>query len=95
MPAKLGLLRPIDGQLQVRLGRRQLDVLRAAANNQSHAWHSSQGSYMVSGLEDAHPMDVLESLLDRGLIKPEREDTVNGYRVALTDTGWEALRDLP
>lgn len=75
----------------MRLGRRQLDVLRAADALDCSAWHTSQGRFVVSGVEDVHPMEVLESLFDHDLITHGHERGHNGYDVILTDAGRRAL----
>ena len=74
----------------MRLGRRQLDVLEAAQAGTSHAWHRSRGRFAVSGVYDAYGDDVLDRLLDLGLVHLE-EHPRSGHYVRLTEAGEKAL----
>lgn len=71
---------------RVRLGRRQIEVLRDAAAGKAYAHHAGQGRMVVG----EHPESVLERLLDLGLVAPGRE-RIAGYDLVLTDAGREAL----
>lgn len=75
----------------MRLGRRQRDVLAAAAAGKAHAWHSGQGRMAVSGIEEVYGDDVLERLLELDLVAPGETRGVNAYDLVLTDAGREAL----
>lgn len=75
----------------MRLGRRQRDVLAAAAAGKAYAWHSGQGRMAVAGVEDVYGDEVLERLLDLDLVAPGETRGVNGYDLVLTDAGREAL----
>ena len=70
----------------MRLGRRQVDVLRAAKAGTSSAWHEGRGNFAVSGVDDVYGDDVLNRLLELGLIC-HGEQTISGYKIELTDKG--------
>lgn len=72
------------------LGRRQKDVLEAAAQGKSWTHHSGQGRMTVAGLQDTYGDDVLDRLLDLGLVQLGPE-WISGHEVQLTDAGREAL----
>ena len=76
-----------------RLGRRQLDVLRAAAADNCVLKHGSQGRSFVNGVtEHGYPDTVADTLLDYEMIELVEDDKiVNGYRVRITDAGTEWL----
>lgn len=73
-----------------RLGRRQRDVLAAAAKGTSTVWHVSRGRMAVSGVVDVYGDDVIDRLLDLGLVRLE-EHPRGGHYVRLTEAGAAAL----
>lgn len=78
----------------MRLGRRQIDVLRAAEAGRSWTRHEGRGRFSVRGLTDSYGFDVLERLLELDLIRLEDDGRmVAGYRVVLTEAGVAALAD--
>lgn len=74
----------------MRLGRRQRDVLAAAAEGTSTVWHVRRGRMAVSGVTDVYDDEVLDRLLDLGLVRLE-EHPRTGYYVRLTDAGAAAI----
>lgn len=77
----------------MRLGRRQLDVLRAAAEGRSWTHHSGHGRMTIVGLDGVHPDEVLERLLELDLIRLG-ECRVAGHVVQLSDAGRALLLEL-
>lgn len=73
-----------------RIGRRQLDVLRAAELGKASVWHHLRGRMNVAGIEDVYGDDVLESLFARALVE-RGEERHTGYLLVLTDLGRRAL----
>jgi len=78
----------------VRLGRRQLDVLRAAEAGTSRGYHLRQGMMGVSGVEDTYGDDVLERLLDLELIERGQDTGPSSWAVELTELGRSELARL-
>lgn len=77
--------------MRTRPGRRQADVLRAAAAGRANVWHHRQGRMNVAGVQEVYGDDVLDSLFNRGWVTRGAETGPTRYRLDLTDAGRAAL----